>query len=153
MERKYALSGSVLNGRIRVSYQSVLDIFIAQVTYVRVEWLENSDKQTEKEGKKKNNIYTLNRVPWGKPGCGGLWTSQKKGSSQSVQVVIIPWTAHLFLVSDDRDQEYRLGYLSMIWRVKAFGLVQSAMSLDGSGVKKVLLLMHHLLGVAVKREN
>lgn len=41
----------------------------------------------------------------------------------------------------------------MIWRVKAFGLVQSAMSLDGSGVKRVLLLMHHLLGVAVKREN
>lgn len=59
MERKYALSGSVLNGRIRVSYQSVLDIFIAQVTYVHVEWLENSDEQTEKEGKKKQqHIYS-----------------------------------------------------------------------------------------------
>lgn len=37
MERNYALSGYVLNGLIRVSYQYVLDIFIAQVTYVHIQ--------------------------------------------------------------------------------------------------------------------
>lgn len=47
----------------RVSYQSMLDIFIAQVTYVHVEWLENSDKQTEKEGKKKTTTYALYKSP------------------------------------------------------------------------------------------
>lgn len=34
----------------------------------------------------------------------------------------------------------------------AFGLLQSAMRPDGSG-SKLLLLMYHMLGVAVKREN
>lgn len=42
------------------------------------------------------------RVPRGKPGCEGLWTSQNEGSSCSAQVIRM---IHLFLVSDGRDQD------------------------------------------------
>lgn len=48
----------LLNGLIRVFYQSMLDIFITQA--ICVEWLESSDKHREKKEKKRKekSIYS-----------------------------------------------------------------------------------------------
>lgn len=149
MEHKYALSVSVLNGLICESYQSVLDIFI-QVICVPVEWLENSDKQREKEEKRRKiYIYTLNESPTRE---ARMWRTL---NFSELRGLVVPpkssewFISSLFQMAEIKTQagvsEHVLEGQTRI-RFGAF-----CHELDGSGVRKVPLLMCHLLGCGCEK--